>query len=136
MSEVRHVEQLPREKHRDGWIVTHGYAVRLAWEPITDNPGRDWFFFRQLEPAWLFLRTARMGQHTAEGDVYSAAREIRFSERHGDVKTLHIGDAVNYWDINEPALAAYFVGQQLNQDTKFPAAPGQPPSAYPRTPTD
>jgi len=122
---VKQVDSLPRQRHRDDWIIRHGYAVNLMW---TDRD--EWFFYDRFEAAWVFLRAARMGEHI-EGDISYAANEVRFHGSGGDWRTLHIGGPIRYWDIDEPKLLRHFV-TQVDQGAKF-AKPGQAPGAYPKT---
>lgn len=122
--EVRQVDALPRQRHRDDWTVTHGYAVNLLW-----NSRDEWFFYRVFEAAWVFMRTARMGEYI-EGDMYHAACETRFREQTGDHRTLYVGEPIHYWDVDEAALMRHFA-TLVTQDSKWPAGPGKRPDQYP-----
>jgi hypothetical protein len=128
---IKHVDDLPRTKHRDDWTVTHGYAVELSGH---DHP-QAWFFFYHLEPAWLFLRTARMGE-ALEGEIYQAANEVRFHDhgqflaKPGDRRTIYVGQPITYWKVDESKLVAYFAGNQIKPTSKGVQAPSQPLTAY------
>lgn len=74
---------LPRERQREDHIIVRGAAVGF---------GR-WFFFAAREPALAFGRAARMSLDCSAGyGVYSAARELKFCDRHTVDETVLLVD--------------------------------------------
>lgn len=124
---ILNVSDLPRQRHRDDWTVKHGYAVNLQWAG-----GNEWFFYGRFEAAWIFLRTARMGEYV-EGGIYRAADEVRFQGDDitgSDHRTIYVGEQIDYWEIDESALLRHFI-TLVDQRSKFQAQ-GKSPADYPR----
>jgi hypothetical protein len=119
MRRVIQVEKLPKEQSREDLIITHGYAVglRMPWTAqSTCGDDKHWFFFNDLPPAWVFIRSARMGD-PMEGNIFVAANEVRFKEHVGhDVRTLFITEPASYG--SGPEITAIWV-QGLDEKSKF-----------------
>lgn len=66
--------------------VLHGYSVQTSgWMPLL------WRFYRSFEPAYVYGRTASMGEGVLEWDLHPAAFSSRFApELDREVTTLHI----------------------------------------------
>lgn len=83
--EIVYTATLP-EKAANHDYVLHGYAVQTSgWMP------QLWRFYRSFEPAYLYGRTARMGEGVSEWDLHRAAFSSRFVPALGrEVTTLHV----------------------------------------------
>lgn len=66
--------------------VLHGFAVQTSgWMP------QLWRFYRSFEPAYIYGRTARMGEGVLDWDLHPAAFSSRFvPELDREVTTLHV----------------------------------------------
>lgn len=64
----------------------HGFAVQTyGWMP------QLWRFYRSFEPAYVYDRTARMGEGVIDWDIHPAAFSSRFEpELDREVTTLHV----------------------------------------------
>jgi hypothetical protein len=81
---VHSVESLPRARHTDIHEIVSGYAVGMGG-PLPQT----WVFFKDIEPAIVFGRAARMSDEVSTYGVYEAAREVRYTEHlRRDTRTL------------------------------------------------
>jgi len=120
MRRVIQVEKLPKEQSREDLVITHGYAVglRMPWTAqSTCGDDKHWFFFNDLPPAWVFIRSARMGD-PMEGNIFVAANEVRGKEPVGpDVRTLFITESVWKGSFGHEITAMWEQG--LDDKSKF-----------------